>query len=84
MSFFRTAKAESASARKACSRRQTEWGQCKEKQAEKKSWGQGETGKKPSSLPSLPIPLFRFFSYALFCATLEQASTRSNAAIQKD
>ena len=61
-------------------------GTVQRKAAEKKRWGQGEKGKKPSSLP---IPFFRFFPSAPFCATLhclilKQASARGNAAIHKE
>ena len=57
------------------------------KAAEKRGWGQGEKGKKPSSLP---IPFFRFFSPPLYLGHsplsehLKQAITRSNAAIRKE
>ena len=82
VSFFRTATAESASARKAWSGRQTEWGQRKEKQAEKRVGGRNgeETLLSPLS-PNSFISLF--FSSALFCTTLEQASVRNNGSDQK-
>ena len=84
VSFFRTAKADSASARKACSRRQTEWGQRKEKQAEKKSWGQGETAKKPSSRPSHPIPFFfPFFSLLCFAPLWNRLASGLTARSKK-
>ena len=83
-SFFRTATAESASARKAYSRRQTRWGQRKEKQAEKKSWGQRETGKKPSSRPSLPIPFFfPFFSLLCFAPLWNRLASGLTARSKK-
>ena len=49
--------------------------------------GQGEKGKKPSSLP---IPFFRFFPlrsilrHSPLSKHLKQASARSNAAIHKE
>ena len=67
VSFFRTAKAESASARKACSRRQTEWGQRKEKQAEKKSHGGRERRRRNPPLAPLTQFLFFFPFFSLLC-----------------
>ena len=84
VSFFRTATAESASARKAWSRRQTEWGQRKEKQAEKKELGAGRDGEETLLSPLSPNSFISlYFSSALFCTTLEQASVRSNGSDQK-
>ena len=62
-------------------------GTVQRKAAEKKRWGQGEKGKKPSCLP---IPFFRFFPlrfilrHSPLSEHLKQASTRSNAAIHKE
>ena len=62
-------------------------GTVQRKAAEKKRWGQGEKGKKPSSLP---IPSFRFFPlrsilrHPPLSEHLKQASARSNAAIHKE
>ena len=57
LSFFLTATAESASAKKAYSR-SPDGGDSEKESSRKKRCGQGEKGKKPSSLP---IPFFRFF-----------------------
>ena len=75
LSFFLTATAESAGARKAPnSRRSDSVGRCKEKRAKKKEVLRAgtEKGKKPSSLP---FPFFRFFFLCSLCTTLHRLNT---------
>ena len=83
VSFFRTATAESASARKPDPGARLS-GNSAKKSKQKKELGAGRDGEETLLSPLSPNSFISlFFSAALFSTTLEQASVRSNGSDQK-